>query len=239
MVAALNNTHHLKSCKHTDAKEDTHTRYLHDSYLIYGLFLTQTRRLWMLEMLSSSNHNMNGDKQVKDIYANISSAAQKILISDKINTQCDQWDSGKWTAFLHWLLNFLCCRLFLQLQDYYCSSVVINNGLGVCVACLQLHAPLILVSPSEQAWTTHPTSVLLSHKDPCERPRHPQRSTGKGQFNPNRSCHLSNAWPLTNKIQFDFESWGRTKTGGCVMLFYVYISAINSHVHHLTLCRGL
>lgn len=40
---------------------------------------------------------------------------------------------------------------FLLLQDYYFSGVVINNDFGVHVACLQLHAPLILVSLSEQA----------------------------------------------------------------------------------------
>lgn len=107
---------------------------------------------------------METNKQRK--YANISSAVQKVLIYDKIKTQWDQWASlqasGKRTAFLHWLLNLLCCRPFLRLQDYYCSSVVINNDLGVYIACLQLNAPLILVLPFEQAWTTHPTSLLLS-----------------------------------------------------------------------------
>ena len=72
MVATLNNTNYLKSCKHTDADKDTpihkrstHDHYLHDSCLIYGVLFTQKRRLWMLEMLSCSDHNMNGDKQVE------------------------------------------------------------------------------------------------------------------------------------------------------------------------------
>ena len=51
---------------------------------------------------------------------------------------------------------------FLPVQDCNCSGVVINNDLGVYVACLLLHAPLIPVLPSEQASTTHPTSLMRS-----------------------------------------------------------------------------
>lgn len=99
-------------------------------------------------------------------YVNVSSTIQEIFIADKIKTQCDKRPllraSGEWTAFLLWLLNFLSCRPFLLLLDCHCSTVVIHNGLGVCVPCLQLHAPLIPVLPSEQAWTTHPFPSLLT-----------------------------------------------------------------------------
>lgn len=87
---------------------------------------------------------MNGDKQVVD--TNISPLAQKVLISDQMKTHCDQ--RANMAAFRQRLLNFLCCRPSLPLQN--CSSVVTNNDTGVCAACLQFYAPLVFVLPSEE-----------------------------------------------------------------------------------------
>lgn len=81
---------------------------------------------------------MDEDKEMED--TNISPLAQKVLISDKIKTHCDQ--RANMAAFFQWLLNFLCCRPSLPLQN--CSSVVTNNDMGVCAACLQFYAPLVL-----------------------------------------------------------------------------------------------
>lgn len=97
----------------------------------------------------------------------MSHLAKKVLISDKIKTHCDQ--RANMAAVLQRLLNFLCCRPSLPLQN--CSSVVTNNDMGVCAACLQFYAPLVLVLPSEEAWTTHPA---LTEKTGDIQPRHPQ-----------------------------------------------------------------
>lgn len=203
MVATLNNTNHFKSRKHTDADEDTPGKHTTQplsawqlSYLWFAFYAENTDFECLKCYHAAITIWMETNKWRK--YANISSAAQKVLIADKIKTQCEHWvslqASGKWTTF-HWLLNFLCCRPFLLLQGEYCSGVVINNDLGVYVARLQLHAPLILVLPSEQAWTTHPTSLALSqgkgrrhHSQTCVRKaRHPLRLTAKRQFNTNRN----------------------------------------------------
>lgn len=171
MVAALNNTNHLKSGKHTGRRRHTNTLGKHTAticmtvVLFTACFLHKNAAFECLKCYHPAITIWMETNEMRK-YTNISSAAQMVLISDKIKTQCDQWASAqassKWTAFLHWLLNFLCCRPFLLLQDYHCSGVVINNDLGVYAGRLQLHTPLILVLPSEQAWTTHPTSLMLS-----------------------------------------------------------------------------
>ncbi len=216
MVATLNNANHLKSGKHTRRRRHTH---------ILG---KQPLSAWQLSYLWLAFYTENADFECLKCYhpaitiwmetnkmrkyANISSAVQKVLISDKIKTQCDQWASlqasSKWTAFLHWLLNFLCHRPFLLLQYYHCSGVVINNGLGVYVARLQLHAPLILVLPSEQAWTTHPTSLMLSWGRPVWENQDIHNAwLQKRQFNTNRNHSLYHSSQLPDKIHFSI--WGR------------------------------
>lgn len=99
---------------------------------------------------------------------NISSEEKKDLICDEIKTQCHHWVaaqlSGKWTAFLPRLLNVFLLQafFFLLLKHHCCSGEVTSNDLGVYAARLQLNAPMILVLLSEQALTTHPTSLILS-----------------------------------------------------------------------------
>lgn len=114
---------------------------------------------------------MNEDKEVTG--TNISPLSQKVLISDKIKTHCNQ--QANMAAFLQWLLNFLCCKPSLPRQN--CSSVVTNNDMGVFAACQQFSALLVFVLLSEEAWKTHPAPTEKTGDN--IQPRQPQPNCPK------------------------------------------------------------
>lgn len=183
--------------KLTDADEGTNTQHKRKRKCLHDSCLTQKRRLNVWHFIiqrSQYEWRQTGKGNMLDILP----AAKKLLVSDKIKTQCDQWAtlraSGKWTAFLYWLLN--CCRLFLLLQDDCCSGAVINNDLCVCVCSLsavQRSSDSCFAMWTGLNDTPHITSALSGkarrhQPQTCVRkPRRPQCMTAKGQSNTNRN----------------------------------------------------
>lgn len=128
-------------------------------------------------------------------YTNISSAVQKVLISDKIKTQCDQWASiqacGRWAAFLHWLFELSLPQAFsaaLRLLLFWWGH---QQWLGCVVG-------LSVVPRSSDScyaiWTgldgTPHIANTLWEKTGDTQPKRPKRSAAKQQFNTCRNHNL-------------------------------------------------